>query len=122
DGADEASGPFGHHGHHVGAGIDEAAAHLDRLVGGYAATHTEDDPPSVQVAHRPLYLMASSASPGRAKVILSAAVSSRAMGRGLRETDATCGGTMAPSPSPSWLKYELICRPRLAARLTRVNF
>src|SRR5207248_9672643 len=82
-----------------------------------------DDPPSLQVAHGvPFYLIVSSASAGRAKVILSAAISSRAMERGLRETDATCGGTMAPSPSPSWLKYELIWRPRLAARLTRVNF
>src|SRR2546425_7542466 len=44
------------------------------------------------------------------------------MESGLRETEATCGGTIAPRPSPSWLKYELICRPRLADRLTSVNF
>src|SRR5579859_6216438 len=43
------------------------------------------------------------------------------MDSGLRDTDVTWGGTMAPRPSPSWLKYELIWRARLAARVTRVN-
>src|SRR3712207_8710484 len=38
----------------------------------------------------------SSASSVRTKVILLAAISSRAMESGLRETDATWGGTMAP--------------------------
>ena len=55
-------------------------------------------------------------------MILPAAISSSEIDSGLRDTDVTCGGTMVPRPSPSWLKYELICRPRMAARLTRVNF
>src|ERR1700677_709634 len=42
------------------------------------------------------------------------------MDSGLREIEVTCGGTIDPRPSPSWLKYELTSRPRLAARLTRV--
>src|ERR1019366_1244140 len=42
------------------------------------------------------------------------------MDKGLREIDVTCGGTIWPRPSPSWLKYELTSRPRLAARLTSV--
>ncbi len=41
---------------------------------------------------------------GRWKVILPAAISSRAIDSGLRDTDGTWGGTMAPRPSPSWLK------------------
>jgi hypothetical protein len=36
--------------------------------------------------------------------ILSLEISSKAIDSGLRATDVTCGGTMAPRPSPSWLK------------------
>ena len=36
--------------------------------------------------------------------ILSAAISSKPMLSGLRDTEDTCGGTMWPSPSPRWLK------------------
>src|ERR1017187_3680063 len=53
-------------------------------------------------------------------VILPAAISSSEMDKGLREIDVTCGGTIEPRPSPSWLKYELTSRPRLAAKLTSV--
>src|SRR5215216_6887007 len=42
--------------------------------------------------------------------------------RGLRATDVTCGGTSVPRLSPRWLKYELICRARRAASVTRANF
>src|SRR4029450_11967235 len=42
---------------------------------------------------------------GWARTILSPAISSKAIDSGLRATDVTCGGTMAPRPSPSWLKY-----------------
>ena len=35
--------------------------------------------------------------------ILEAATSSSAIDSGLRDTDVTCGGTMRPRPSPSWL-------------------
>jgi hypothetical protein len=36
--------------------------------------------------------------------ILSLAISSKAIESGLRATEVTWGGTMAPRPSPSWLK------------------
>ena len=66
---------------------------------------------------------ASSASSGSSvRTILSAAISSKLMLSGLRAADGTCGGTMWPRPSPSWLKYELICRARRAANVTRLNF
>src|SRR5262245_39758079 len=42
--------------------------------------------------------------------------------RGLRATDVTWGGTRVPRLSPRWLKYELICRARRAASVTRANF
>ena len=54
--------------------------------------------------------------------ILSAAISSKAIDSGLRATEVTCGGTMVPRPSPSWPKYELIWRARVAPRVTRRNF
>ena len=53
--------------------------------------------------------------------ILSLAISSKAIERGLRATEVTCGGTMAPRPSPSWLKYALIWRARIALRVTSEN-
>jgi hypothetical protein len=46
----------------------------------------------------------SSASSRGTDTILAAAISSSAIDSGLRETDVTWGGTMAPRPSPSWLK------------------
>ena len=58
---------------------------------------------------------------GQVMTILSLAISSNAIDSGLRATDVTCGGTMAPRPSPSWLKYALICRARLALSVTREN-
>ena len=41
--ADEVERALGEHRDHVGAGVDEATAHLDRLVGGDAPGHAEDD-------------------------------------------------------------------------------
>ena len=44
-------------------------------------------------------------SSGRsAHLILSAAISWKPMLNGLRAAVGTCGGTMWPRPSPSWLK------------------
>ena len=54
--------------------------------------------------------------------ILSAAISSKAIDSGLRATEVTCGGTIVPRPSPSWPKYELIWRARLAPSVTSRNF
>ena len=90
----------------MGTVVDEAPAQVDGLVRGDAAGDPEDDACARQPGGDGLtcYLISSSASSGRRKVILSAAISSRAMESGLRDTEVTCGGTMAPSPSPSWLK------------------
>ena len=49
----EAGGTLGHHGHDMGAGVDQAAADLDRLVRGDSTTDPKDDPPSFQVVHVP---------------------------------------------------------------------
>ena len=163
---DEAGRVRGEDRRDVRAGVDEAAADLDRLVGGDPAADAEDDgsarhsdpiadSPCQRLRSSPasasLTTAASAASrPGSAGLsvvggvarvlglrlglledllvhrpaprTLPAAISSRAIESGLRATEVTCGGTMAPRPSPSWLKYELIWRPRLAARVTRVNF
>ena len=62
-----------------------------------------------------------SGSGSSTRTILSAAISSKPMLSGLRATELTCGGTMWPRPSPSWLKYELIWRARRAASVTRLN-
>ena len=59
---------------------------------------------------------------GSTGMILPAATSSKAIDSGLRATEVTCGGMIAPRPSPSWPKYELIWRARLAPRVTRRNF
>ena len=107
-------------GRDVGASVDEAAAHLDRLVGGDATGDPEDDPaagehgpgraPASQrsgvvdrAVTRPTRPRpaSSSTSGGSTGTILSAAISSKAIDRGLRATEVTCGGTMAPRPSPS---------------------
>ena len=103
-------------GHHVRAGVDQPAAHLDRLVGGDAAGDAEDDAcgrrACVPAAGR-LGRLAGSSDVGRrasstsaaiGRTILSAAISSKAIDSGLRATEVTCGGTMAPRPSPSWPK------------------
>src|SRR5205814_8205010 len=58
---------------------------------------------------------------GSTGMILPAATASKAIDSGLRATDVTCGGMIAPRPSPSWPKYELIWRARLAPRVTRRN-
>ena len=63
----------------------------------------------------------SGSSGGTMPSILAAAISSKAIDRGLRATDVTCGGMIAPRPSPSWPKYELICRARFAPSVTREN-
>ena len=94
------------HGHDVGAGVDQAPAHLDSLVGRDATGDAEDDGAAGQ--HRPaeglggLAVVGSSrrSSTGMA-TILSAAISSNAIDSGLRATEVTCGGTLEPSPSPS---------------------
>ena len=44
------------------------------------------------------------ASGGPTPLILPAAISSKAIDSGLRATDVTWGGMMAPRPSPSWPK------------------
>ena len=53
EGGDESGGALGQDRHDISAGVDQTATHLDRLVGGDAAAHPEDDPPSFQVAHVP---------------------------------------------------------------------
>src|SRR5947208_423109 len=68
---DEARGPDGEDRHDVGAGVDEAAADLDGLVGGDAAGDAEHDPP----AGEPLqgcYLIDRSTTSGRSKTIFPA--------------------------------------------------
>ena len=42
-------------------------------------------------------------STGSALMILPTSISSSAIESGLRDTDVTCGGTILPRPSPSWL-------------------
>ena len=37
-------------------------------------------------------------------MILSAAISSKAIDRGLRAVEVTCGGIEEPRPSPNWPK------------------
>ena len=127
--ADEALGPLGHDGHDVGAGVDQPAADLDGLVGRDPAGDAEHDAPPGEWRHGLLADLASSlagsrparrrprrdaarrrppraSSPGSTwtNSILSAAISSKAIDSGLRATEVTCGGTMAPRPSPRWLK------------------
>ncbi len=49
---DEAAGRLGHHDAHVGAGLDEKARQLGRLVGGDSAGDPEQNPLSGNVRHR----------------------------------------------------------------------
>ena len=97
----------------VGAGVDQPAADLDRLVGGDAAGDAEDDPPpgectpdgllaglasAARPRRRPRPRRPPARRPGRSarNSILSAAISSKAIDSGLRATEVTCGGTIAP--------------------------
>src|SRR5581483_257991 len=102
-GPDEAGRPGGEDGHHVGAGVDEAPADLDGLVGGDPAGDAQDDAPAGERLQR-CYLIDRSTTSGRSKTILPASISSREIDRGLRDSEVTWGGTIVPSPSPSWLK------------------
>ena len=118
--ADEALRVIGEHRRDVHAGVDEAPADLDRLVRGNSPTYTQDDP-GHRGRHRspggsggrvgragvsaasPAALAPSSSGTIRSYTILPSATSSSAIDSGLRDSDVTCGGTIRPSPSPSWL-------------------
>ncbi len=111
----EAQGAVGEDRDDMCPGVDESTADLDRLVGGDATGHPQDDASPVQHLVDPLrptprttrrraVSLASSASGSiLTPTILSAAISSKAMDSGLRAEDVTCGGTTVPSPSTSWL-------------------
>src|SRR5437588_750906 len=64
-GPDEAGGPGGEDGHDVGAGVDQAAADLDGLVGGDPARDTEHDAPAGQSGQWLTYLIDRSTTSGR---------------------------------------------------------
>ena len=134
-GAEEVLGTLRHDRHDVGAGVDETPADLDGLVGSDAPGDAEDDPlPGEHVGRDSAGVGVEVGPPagrssGRPRpaagasvlTILSTEISSKAMLNGLRAVDDTCGGTMWPRPSPSWLKYELMLRARRAASVTRLN-
>ena len=125
--ADEAQRIVGEHRHDVRAGVDELAADVDGLVRGDSAAHTEHDTPAVQRARQawapwrdslvraqasmgsvgsvpsaPSASSSTSSGSGTAS-ILPTSISSSEIDSGLRDTEFTCGGTILPRPSPSWL-------------------
>src|SRR5690606_12867404 len=115
---DEAARAAGEHGDDVGAAVDEPATDLDGLVRRDPAGDAEDDAASLEQdlpsrtysspGSAPAPSPGSEPSPGRTITILSLAISSNAIDSALPATEVASGGTMEPSPSPSWFKYPLI--------------